>query len=123
MTREQVEKRLRDRGFILRVSSDASQSTTVMHRGEPVGDVYDNYVCIAKYYPSLNPDGVSTLYADAEKAVIMFSHPMSEVDLAISWLLESPSRIDTEKRKKRIDTIHRYFDVRRSTALDERKSR
>lgn len=113
MTAEEVGKKLTDDGFTLR-RIDVAGYTIVEHRGEPVGMIYDNYVSIAQYYPSLNPDGVSTYYADAKKTIIMFSHPMSEVDMAIQWLLESPDRIDTEKRKKRIDTIHRYFDERKS---------
>ena len=113
MTAEEVGKKLTDKGFVLR-HIDVAGYTIVEHRGEPVGMLYDTYVSIAQYYPSLNPDGVSTYYADAKKTIIMYSHPMSEVDMAIQWLLESPNRIDTEKRKKRIDIIHRYFDERKS---------
>ena len=121
MTRDDVIQKLTDEGFVLRYV-DVAGYTIVEHRGEPVGMLYDTHVCIAKYYPSLNPDGVSTYYADAKKTIIMYSHSMSEVDMAIQWLLESPNRIDTEKRKKRIDTIRRYFDDRRSASLDDRRS-
>lgn len=111
MTPEEVRKRLADNGFTF---VDVAGYSIVQHRGEAVGMIYSDSVYLAQYYPSLNPDGVSTFYADAKKTILMFSHPLSELDMAIQWLLESPDRIDTEKRKKRIDTIHRYFDERKS---------
>lgn len=113
MTRDDVIQKLTDEGFTVKRSEIADEDI-VEHRGEQVACIYDNYVSIAKHYPSLNPDGVSTSYADADKFVIMLSHPISEVDTAIQWLLESPERIDRVKRKKRIDAIRRYFDERKS---------
>ena len=110
MKAEEVRKRLADNGFTF---TDVAGYSIVQHRGEAVGMIYSDSVYLAQYYPSLNPDGVSTYYADAKKTIIMFSHPMSEVDMAIQWLLESPNRIDSDKRKKRIDTIHRYFNERK----------
>lgn len=118
MTAEEVWKKLTDKGFTLR-RIDVLGYTIVEHRGEQVACIYDNYVCIAKHYPSINSDGISTSYADADKFVIMFSHPISEVDTAIQWLLESPERIDRVKRKNRIDAIRRYFDERRSRVSSE----
>lgn len=112
MTRDDVIQKLTDEGFTVK-RSEITDKDIVEHRGEAVACIYDTHVCIAKYYPSLNPDGVSTHYSCADKFVIMYSHPISEVDMAIQWLLESPDRIDTEKRKKRIDAIRRYFDERR----------
>lgn len=121
MTRDDVIQRLTDKGFTVKRTEIADEDI-VEHRGETVACIYDTYVCIAKYYPSLNPDGVSTHYSDADKFVIMLSHPISEIDTAIAWLTESPERIDRVKRKKRIDAIRRYFDDRRSSSLDKRRS-
>lgn len=122
MTRDEVIEKLTDAGFTVK-STDITDEDIVIHRGGQVACIYDTYVCIANYYPSLNPDGKSASYADADKAVIMFSHPIEEVDTAIHWLLDSPDKIDREKRQKRIESIRRYFDERRSASLDERRSR
>lgn len=86
MTRDEVIDMLTDKGFTVK-RTEITDEDIVIHRGEQVACIYDNYVSIAKHYPSLNPDGVSTSYADADKFVIMFSHPISEVDTAIQWLL------------------------------------
>ena len=126
MTLEEVEKKLIDKGFTvkrteIKITDEDIVEHRVEHRGETVGVLYDTYVCIAKYYPSLNPNGVSTHYTDADKFVIMLSHPISEIDTAIQWLLESPERIDRVKRKNRIDAIRRYFDERRHPrSIDQR---
>lgn len=111
MTAEEVRKKLEENGFTF---VDLAAYTVIEHRGEPVGSLYSDSVYLAQYYPSLNPDGVSTYYADAKKTIIMYSHSITELESAISWLLESPKRIETEKRKNRIDTIHRYFNERKS---------
>ena len=117
MTKESVMKKLSYKGFTLREVMAPDRKTVlsivIEHRGEPVGTIHDDSVYIAQYYPSLNPDGTSSFYADAKKTIIMFSHPVSELDDAIRWLTESPDRIDTEKRQKRIDTIRRYYKERR----------
>lgn len=120
MARDEAIQKLTDKGFTL-TEAETGLFTRIEHRGETVGSLDSDSVRIAKHYPSLNPDGVSTYYADAKKTIVMYSQPMSDLDMAIQWLLESPERIDTEKRKKRIDAIRRYFDERRSASLDERK--
>lgn len=118
MTRDEVIEKLTDSGFSIIEKSSTYKYTVVEHRGEPVGSIYDDSVYLAQYYPSLNPDGVSTFYADAKKTIIMFSHQISELENAIQWLLDSPNRIDIEKRQRRIDTIHRYFDERRNNGAN-----
>ena len=43
----------------------------------------------------------------------MFTMPMTEVEKAIGFLLDSPSRIDRETRDEKVKEVRKYFDTRK----------
>lgn len=111
MTREKVRDLFIRKGFDLR-EVKSPDYTVVEHKGETVGVIYDDSVYVASNYPSLNP-GTSKAYADTPKTILMFTRPMTEVEKAIGFLLDSPKRIDRETRDKRVENIRKYFDTRK----------
>ena len=111
MTREDVCDVFIRRGFNLR-EVKSPDYTVVERNGETVGVIYDDEVYIADNYPSLTP-GQSQSYADTPKTIIMFTKPMSEVEKAIEFLLDSPRRIDRETREERVKAVRKYFKERK----------
>lgn len=108
MTREEVRDLFIRKGFNLR-EVKSPDYTVVEHNGETVGCIYDDSVYVASNYPSLN-SGTSQAYSDTPKTIIMFTRPMTEVEKAIGFLFDSPSRIDSEMREKRKENIRKYFE-------------
>lgn len=111
MVKEDVRDVFIRRGFNLR-EVKSPDYTVVERNGETVGCIYDEEVYIADNYPSLNP-GQWKGYADTPKTILSFTKPISEVEKAIEFLLDSPRRIDREMREKRITDIKKYFDTRK----------
>lgn len=111
MVREDVRDLFIRRGFNLR-EVKSPDYTVVERNGETVGVIYDDEVYIADNYPSLTP-GQSQAYADTPKTIVMFTKPISEVEKAIDFLLDSPNRIDRETRDVRVAKIREYFNRRK----------
>lgn len=107
MTRDEVRDMFIRRGFNLR-EVRSPDYTVVEHKGETVGVIYDDEVYIAENYPSLT-SGASQAYADTPKTILMFTRPMTELEKAIEFLLDSPRRIDRETREKRVENVRKYF--------------
>lgn len=111
MVREEVRDLFIRRGFNLR-EVRSPDYTVVEHKGETVGCIYDDSVYIAQNYPSLNPNEYRS-YANTKKTTLSFTKTISEVEKAIGFLLDSPSRIDRETRDERVENVRKYFDRRK----------
>lgn len=107
MTREEVRDLFIRRGFNLREVKSLDY-TVVERNDETVGVIYDEGVYIAHNYPSLNPAQCKG-YADTPKTILSFTKPLFEVEKAIGFLLDSPSRIDKETRDKMVENVRKYF--------------
>lgn len=114
MTREEVRDLFIRRGFNLR-EVRSPDYTVVEHKGETVGVIYDEEVYVVQNYPSLNSNQYRS-YANTKKTIISFTKPISEVEKAIGFLLDSPSRIDRETRDKRVENVRKYFDRKKDEA-------
>lgn len=113
MTREEVRDLFIRKGFNLR-EVKSPDYTVVEHKGETVGCIYDDSVYVVQNYPSLNSNEYRS-YANTKKTIVMFTMPMSEVEKAIGFLLDSPSRIDRETRDKRVKNVRKYFRDREAS--------
>lgn len=113
MVREEVRDLFIRRGFNLR-EVRSPDYTVVEHKGEVVGCIYDDSVYVVQNYPSLNSNEYRS-YANTKKTIVMFTMPMTEVEKAIGFLLDSPSRIDRETREERVENVRKYFEDREAT--------
>lgn len=113
LTKEKVRDLFIRRGFNLR-EVKSPDYTVVEHKGETVGCIYDDSVYVAQNYPSLNSNEYRS-YANTKKTIVMFTMPMTEVEKAIGFLLDSPSRIDRETREERVENVRKYFEDREAT--------
>jgi hypothetical protein len=113
MVRDEVRDLFIRKGFNLR-EVKSPDYTVVEHKGETVGCIYDDSVYVAQNYPSLNSNGDRS-YANTKKTIVMFTLPMTEVEQAIEFLLDSPSRIDRETREQRAENVRKYFKDREDT--------
>ena len=111
MVREEVRDLFIRRGFNLR-EVKSPDYTVVEHKGETVGCIYDDSVYVVQNYPSLNSNEYRS-YANTKKTIVMFTMPMTEVEKAIGFLLDSPSRIDRETRDEKVKEVRKYFDTRK----------
>lgn len=107
MTREEVRDLFIRKGFNLR-EVRSPDYTVVEHRGETVGCIYDDSVYVAQNYPSLDSNEYRS-YENTKKTIVMFTLPMTELEKAIGFLLDSPRRLDRETRDKRVENIRKYF--------------
>lgn len=107
MVKEEVRDLFISKGFSLR-EVKSPDYTVVEHKGETVGCIYDDSVYVVQNYPSLNSNEYRS-YANTKKTIVMFTMPMTEVEKAIGFLLDSPSRLDRETREKRIADVRKYF--------------
>ena len=114
-----VKSEIRDlfirKGFELR-EVKGPDYTVVEHRGEVVGCIYDDSVYVTRNYPSLNSNGYRS-YSNTPKTVVMFTRPMTELEDAIEFLLDSPSRIDKQERDVKLSNVRKYFQDRDASAF------
>ena len=103
------------RGFQLR-EVKSPDYTVAEHRGEVVGCIYDDSVYVTQNYPSLNSNGYRS-YSNTPKTIVMFTRPMTEVEKAIEFLLDSPSRIDKQERDVKLSNVRKYFQEREASAF------
>lgn len=115
MTEEEVRDMFIHRGFNLR-EVRSPDYTVVEHKGETVGCIYDDSVYVAQNYPSLNSNEYRS-YANTKKTIVMFTMPMTELEKAIGFLLDSPSRLDRETRDKKAENVRKYFKNKREDGL------
>lgn len=111
MKKEEVRDLFILRGFNLR-EVRSPDYTVVEHKGETVGCIYDDSVYIAQNYPSLNSNEYRS-YANTKKTILMFTMSMTDVEKAIEFLLDSPSRLDRERREEKVKAVRKYFDKRK----------
>jgi hypothetical protein len=111
MVRDEVRDLFIRKGFNLR-EVKSPDYTVVERNDETVGVIYDEEVYIADNYPSLNT-GQWKGYADTPKTILSFTKPLFEVEQAIEFLLDSPSRIDRETRDEKVENVRKYFNKRK----------
>lgn len=102
------------KGFQLREVKSLDY-TVAEHKGEVVACIYDDSVYVTQNYPSLNSNGYRS-YSNTKKTIVMYTRPMSEVEKAIGFLLDSPKRMDKELRDVKLFNIRKYFDEKKEEA-------
>ena len=111
MVKSEVRDLFLRKGFHLR-EVKSPDYTVVEHRGEVVACIFDEEVYVTKNYPSINSNGYRS-YSNTPKTHIMFTSPMTEVEFAIEFLLDSPRRIDKQQRDVKLSNVRKYFDKKK----------
>lgn len=91
--------------------------TKLYYNGERVGTVQEHLLTLCDCFPSLQ-DGTVQYYSDTPKKLIKLD-VTSENELVkkIEYLLNSPRRYDEEKRQKRVDMMHAYFERKKTEKI------
>lgn len=91
--------------------------TKLYYNEERVGTVYADSVALSDCFPSLQDDTLQ-YYADTPKKMLSLDITSeNELVKAIEYLLNSTQRYDEEKRQKRVDMMHAYFERKKTEKI------
>ena len=76
-------------------------------RGEQIGQIYDGYVYLAEYIPSV----IGKTYLSVSDTAVLLSNPDAPAVLnrMLDRLEDSAERYDEETRRERVSVVHQYF--------------